>query len=393
MPPKKDSGAKKAEQKQKQKVADDKTFGLKNKKKSAKVQKFVQEVNKQAQGSNSRKDKQAEDQKTQAKTKKQLEEQKKAEIAELFKVVQTQKVPFGTDPKTVLCAFYKSGQCTKGDKCKFSHDLNIERKGAKIDLYTDKRAQEEDLMETWDQKKLEDVITSKHGNPQTTTDIVCKFFIEAIENNKYGWFWTCPNGGDQCKYRHALPPGYVLKKKDAKREDEEEKISLEEFLETERHNLGTNLTPITYETFQAWKKRRLEKAAQEAEASRKAKESAFKQGRKQGMSGRDLFTFAPDNAGDDGDDDGHDDDAMDLSHYLRESNEADAAAEEEARNQGIQNALSESRKAGAVASSESSSSSAAAATEGSKGHQNGVELDESLFAEEDLENLDLEDDS
>ncbi len=47
------------------------------------------------------------------------------------------------DPKTVLCQFFKSGQCQKGDKCKFSHDLNIERKSAKIDLYTDSRSEED----------------------------------------------------------------------------------------------------------------------------------------------------------------------------------------------------------------------------------------------------------
>ena len=41
---------------------------------------------------------------------------------------------------------------------------------------------------------------------------ICKYFLEAVENSKYGWFWTCPAGGDQCNYRHALPAGYVLKK-------------------------------------------------------------------------------------------------------------------------------------------------------------------------------------
>ena len=34
----------------------------------------------------------------------------------------------GADPKSVVCAFFKQGQCTKGDKCKFSHDLTLERK-------------------------------------------------------------------------------------------------------------------------------------------------------------------------------------------------------------------------------------------------------------------------
>jgi len=29
---------------------------------------------------------------------------------------------------------------------------------------------------------------------------VCKYFIQAIENKKYGWFWNCPNGS-ACIYR------------------------------------------------------------------------------------------------------------------------------------------------------------------------------------------------
>ena len=39
---------------------------------------------------------------------------------------------------------------------------------------------------------------------------MCKYFIQAIETEKYGWFWECPNG-ENCHYRHALPPGFVLK--------------------------------------------------------------------------------------------------------------------------------------------------------------------------------------
>lgn len=49
----------------------------------------------------------------------------------------------GVDPKSVLCAFFKQGQCTKGDKCKFSHDLSLERKGEKKSVYVDCR--DEDL--------------------------------------------------------------------------------------------------------------------------------------------------------------------------------------------------------------------------------------------------------
>lgn len=50
-----------------------------------------------------------------------------------------QKVPFGVDPKTVLCAFYKAGTCTKGSKCKFSHDMDVGRKVEKKNLYEDSR--------------------------------------------------------------------------------------------------------------------------------------------------------------------------------------------------------------------------------------------------------------
>lgn len=56
------------------------------------------------------------------------------------------------------------------------------------------------------------MVKQKHGmeQPANRTEIVCKFFLEAVEKRLYGWFWQCPNG-KECKYRHALPPGYVLK--------------------------------------------------------------------------------------------------------------------------------------------------------------------------------------
>jgi hypothetical protein len=114
----------------------------------------------------------------------------------------------------VLCAYYKAGHCDKGNKCKFSHDLNVGRKVEKKDLYsdtreekmtgrslpvysegakTDSRSGAVDTMDKWDEDKLRSVVSAK-GNPRTTTDIVCKYFIEAIETQKYGWFWECPNG-------------------------------------------------------------------------------------------------------------------------------------------------------------------------------------------------------
>lgn len=114
------------------------------------------------------------------------EEKRRKEEAALFNPVQaTQKVPFGVDPKTVLCEFFKAGRCEKGSKCKFSHDRDVGRRVEKRNLYEDDREdQVEDTMDKWDEEKLRSVIISKHGNPRTTTEIVCKYFIEAVETQK-----------------------------------------------------------------------------------------------------------------------------------------------------------------------------------------------------------------
>lgn len=58
-------------------------------------------------------------------------------------VSQPQKLSAGADPKSVLCLFHKQGQCRKGDKCKFSHDLSLEGKSEKRSMYIDSRDLEE----------------------------------------------------------------------------------------------------------------------------------------------------------------------------------------------------------------------------------------------------------
>ncbi|XP_040986059.1 zinc finger CCCH domain-containing protein 11-like [Juglans microcarpa x Juglans regia] len=273
MPPKQQS---KTDLAKKQKIVEDKTFGLKNKNKSKNVQKYVQNLKQSVQPKA--------DPKVAAKQKKEEEKAKEKELNDLFKIAVSQpKVPVGVDPKSILCEFYKVGQCTKGFKCKFSHDLNIQRKGEKIDIYSDKRDQE--TMEEWDQETLEKVVESKkmEYNQNKPTDIVCKYFLEAVEKKQYGWFWVCPNGGKDCHYRHALPPGYVLKSQmKALLEEETEKITIEEEIENQRAKV-TGSTPMTTELFFEWKKKKMEErdaglAAQQAERAKNDR-----------MSGRELF--------------------------------------------------------------------------------------------------------
>ncbi|KAI0787567.1 hypothetical protein C8Q74DRAFT_1252558 [Fomes fomentarius] len=323
MPPKKQQASSGS------KVKEDKTFGMKNKNRSARVQKEVATIQKQQSlAGKSRAVLEKEKEKAMREKAKLEEEKRKKEEAALFKPVQTQKVPFGVDPKTVLCAFFKAGTCEKGNKCKFSHDLDVGRKVEKKNLYEDNREDKlTDTMDNWDEEKLRTVVLSKSGNPRTTTDIVCKFFIQAIENEKYGWFWECPNG-ESCHYRHALPPGFVLKSQKKAIEDAEKAnaISLEEFLEVERHKLGTNLTPVTPETFAKWKRTRMDKKMAEEESLKKAKDERHAAGKNSGMSGRDLFAYNPEWFEDE--DEGEEED-WDIAQYRRQKEDEDRAAEEE----------------------------------------------------------------
>lgn len=331
MPPKKPAqpgGNKKTQEKKKEKIIEDKTFGLKNKK-GAKQQKYIKNVTQQVKygQQSARQIAQAEAEKT---TKKSDKKKELDELNELFKpVVAAQKVSKGVDPKSVLCAFFKQGQCTKGDKCKFSHDLSMERKCEKRSVYVDERDEdlEKDTMENWDEKKLEEVVNKKHGEAEkkkAKTQIVCKYFLEAIENNKYGWFWVCPAGGDNCMYRHALPPGFVLKK-DKKKEETEEELSLEELIESERAALGPNVTRITLETFLAWKKRKRQEKVDKAREEMEKKKADFKAGKSLVVSGREVFEFRPELVDDD-------DDEADDTRYADEEEEE----EEEIDTTGVQ---------------------------------------------------------
>ena len=73
--------------------------------------------------------------------KKAAELEKKKEMDSIFRPVagSSQKLSAGADPKSVLCVFYRQGMCSKGDKCKFSHDLSLEGKAEKKSMYVDSR--------------------------------------------------------------------------------------------------------------------------------------------------------------------------------------------------------------------------------------------------------------
>ncbi|KAK3781615.1 hypothetical protein RRG08_029279 [Elysia crispata] len=291
MPPKKKAAepSKKTEQKKKEKIIEDKTFGLKNKK-GTKQQKFIKNVTQQVTHGNVKASRLQQQEQQDKATKKDEKKKLQEEINALFKPVQI--VSKGADPKSVLCAFYKQGQCSKGDKCKFSHDLTIERKGEKRNIYEDKK--DESTMESWDEATLEDVIKKKHGESDKAkpkTGIICKHFLDAVESNKYGWFWECP-AGPKCIYRHCLPPGFVLKK-DKVKDEKEDQISIEELVETERAALGVDVTKVTLESFLKWKERKRKEKQEKRVADQEKKKADYKAGRTVGISGRQMFEFNP----------------------------------------------------------------------------------------------------
>ncbi|KAG2489340.1 hypothetical protein HYH03_012170 [Edaphochlamys debaryana] len=382
MPPKAAGGkADKVKAQAKQKAAEDKTFGLKNKNKSAKVQKYVANVKQNAtQGIDLFK---AVEAKKKAKT-------ETDELGNIFAVaIKQPKVPDGVDPKSVVCEFFRHNQCAKGAKCKYSHDLSVERKGPKISLYADQRdlgkdgEEGKEGMEDWDQATLEAAIRQKHSNENKPTEIICKFFLDAVEKKLYGWFWKCPNGED-CKYRHALPNGYVLKSqmKELLEEEARNAKDITETIEEERARVVAR-TPVTQETFSAW-----HKAKQEARAVKRAAEEEER--RKKGvLNGREIFMQEGFVAADD---------ASAADDYAREEDEEANIREMMARAQA--QAEDARRQAAELGPLIEEDEDAGAGPSGSGAGPSGTHLKleegeaEALFGEEedDDEELDMEDD-
>lgn len=96
-------------------------------------------------------------------------------------------------------------------------------------------------------------------------------------------------------------------------------LTLEEFIESERHKLTGTLTPVTPETFAKWKKERLDKKAAE-EQLRKAKEET----------GRALFESGKWKMDSEEESEGEDDsDAWNLEKLRRETEALRMKREEE----------------------------------------------------------------
>ena len=137
-------------------------------------------------------------------------------------------------------------------------------------------------------------------------------------------------------YKHSLPPGFVLKTKEQRAAEKAlmdksplKTLTLEDFLESERHKLTGTLTPVTPETFAKWKKERLDKKAAEDEA-RQAKEAT----------GRAMFEKGgwddSEEEEDESEDEGEQDDGNDWDmESMRRETERNREEDEKKRLEGV----------------------------------------------------------
>lgn len=136
MPPKKQQKNKDV-QKRVAKAVVDKTFGMKNKNKSKKVQDFIQQVRVTAAtaGMTRQQMDAMKYEKEQRKLAKEMEAAKLAEKKLFAPIITQKKLGVGVDPKTVVCEFFKAGNCVRGAACRYSHDVGVERKGKTLPYY------------------------------------------------------------------------------------------------------------------------------------------------------------------------------------------------------------------------------------------------------------------
>lgn len=285
---------KQAEKKVKEiaKLADDKTFGLKNKNKSKVVQQVIKGIAAQNKGGY---EKLKEDIFLDKKRKEEEEVERKL-MVEVFANSAPKTIQTITGNEVVICKMFEAGLCNKGKKCRFAHSSKNEHmKVEQIDLFTDQRDQifgNKDTIDHWDKEKLDEVVdfNDRKYNTENRCDKLCKHFLEAVEKKLYGWNWVCPNGYN-CIYKHCLPEGYVLQRD--KKIEKLEKVTDDDVIEeidNQREKMKhKDLTPVTEELFFAFLAKR--KVRLEKENEEKIKEDLKGLGikTKRGNTGRELF--------------------------------------------------------------------------------------------------------
>eukprot|EP00933_Yihiella_yeosuensis_P003811 TRINITY_DN10713_c0_g1_i1.p1 TRINITY_DN10713_c0_g1~~TRINITY_DN10713_c0_g1_i1.p1 ORF type:complete len:361 (-),score=143.62 TRINITY_DN10713_c0_g1_i1:168-1250(-) len=273
MPPK----ASKAEQKQREKVAVDKTFGMKNKNKSKQVQKYIKSIQNNATGAPKGGKEEAE---RKAREEKQKDVQKAALMNSLFNMA-TDKRGRAYDPVAKKKAKEAEEEAiASGKKLKDEVKKEIIEGLANTIRMTNQKGVR---MSEIGGHAIIQALKTKHADVFKTIQLL--LFIKA--NDKVFWM-------DEDDAESTNP--IIRCKEDVDAEVAPDERPIEEILEERRAALPPGGTPVTEESFQAWKIKKEEERLAKVEEERLEKEKSSKKGGDKsktliGMSGRDLFTY------------------------------------------------------------------------------------------------------
>mmetsp|Transcript_49091 Transcript_49091/g.149455 ORF Transcript_49091/g.149455 Transcript_49091/m.149455 type:complete len:366 (-) Transcript_49091:84-1181(-) len=360
MPPK---GVDKARQKEKEKIAVDKTFGMKNKNKSKVVQKYIQSITANAKNAPKGGIEQKQRDEKEAKAKDQA---KAALLNSLFNQ-GTDKKGRAFDPVAKKKAKQQEEEALAAGK-KLNDELRkeiIEGIANTIRLTNPKGIRMSEL----GGHAIITALKDKHAD--TFKNISLLLFIKANE----AVFWV-----DDAESSNPM----LRCQEDVDAEVAPDERPIEEIIEEKRAALPPGGTPVTLETFKAWKEKRENDrlAAVEEEVSKQKK----KGDKIVGLSGRDLFTFDASLFVDD-------DDAASGGEY-DERSEADDDDEDDGKTKGVVLGDEEDEDEGSDDDGEED-----AGDEGARGSADppaGEAINKDLFLEggdEDLDDLEDDDDS
>lgn len=354
MPPKVD----KAKQKEKEKIAIDKTFGMKNKNKSKVVQKYIKSITNNASGAPKGGKEEAQRQEKEAK---QKDIAKAALMNSLFNQ-GTDKKGRAFDPIAKKAAKKAEEEALAAGK-KLKEELRkeiIEGIANTIRLTNPKGIRMSEL----GGHPIIHALKDKHAD--TFKNLSMLLFIKA--NDKVFWVDDAESSNPMLRCQD-----------DVDAEVDPDERSIEEIIEEKRAALPPGGTPVTLDTFKAWKESREAQRLAQVQADSKEKQKKTGNQGLVGMSGRDLFTFDSSLFVDD-------DGAASADEY-DERSEVDDEEDEEG-NKGV---APDSDVEDAVPEGD-----APAAASGSGG-KDGLAINESLFLEgedlpDDLDDLDDDDD-
>lgn len=260
----------KSKQEKKEKIAVDKTFGLKNKNKSKVVQKYIKSIVSNSKGESKKQD----DQDRKEKAAKQEAAQKNALMNSLFNL-NTDKKGRAFDPVAKKKAKQAEEEAqAAGKKLKEEHRKAVIEGLANSIRLTNmgKGIRMSDLGGHPIVKALKET----YADVFKTLQIL--LFIKANEN----LFWV-----DDEESNNPM----IRMREDVDAEVAPDERPIEEIIEERRAALDpTKLTPVTPETFKAWKERKEQERLARIEEERK--EDIKKGGKGTAvLSGRDLFTY------------------------------------------------------------------------------------------------------